>query len=1462
MVIKGQDIVVVLKLLSDEKASYLEIGDALSLSPSQVHDAVSRLSAAGLVEQVNRRTRRVVRSKLRTFIETVVPDAFPAVPGPVALGMPTSYATQPLSSRIAVQSQDLPPVWPDADGPVRGCELKPIHRCAPFSAKRDPALYELLALVDAVRSGRARERKIAMEELGARIVEPPNQAASYPHVMRYGITEETINQWAQTVSAQSVLPDLIRRLILFFVPPENIRAIDFPAYSADNQPGLDGEVETATPVSLLADTRVSAWEISVEKDIKRKAVADFNKYESGSPLGHTPSNETYIALTGRIWRDKKAWVQAAKKEKRWASVRAYDATDIAQWLALAPAVRAWFSDAIGQKEEGVEPVETFFAKWTSRTHPPLSEKVVVAGRDPERQKLVSWLNSPASPLLIRADTAEECVIFLCGVLLTCDAPTRDVWLARTLILRSPEAWNRVLRELNMPDPPSMILVPAFDSFDGSRFGTGGHHLLIPHDRSVALRSEEDCIDLHAIDREELADALNESVIHDTANARTLAYECGGSLTKLQRLLGYAPKPPSWANESPDLLCAMLLAGAWDPRNEADLAILSRLAGTDNLPPIEDLAEKLLHVSDPPLRMQGDIVNWRSARDVWDELSHLINPRRLERFVKVATDILSKRSPRFELPPDERSSASIRHAELAESKQIRTGLAESVAWVSTLAGQQSQPSQTRPVDFTSAAKRIVGDVLKDPDWRLWATLNESLQVLAESAPETFLCALETVVADKAFTPLFAQDARENGFFCECAHAGLLWALEVLAWNPAWFNRVVRLLARLAQFDPGGQYSNRPIKTLEELFHPCARRSWASNDQWIRGLEQLTDDTQSEPLVWRILLKNLTFTYRGGAIDSNKRPRFLDLRDAQGQRISEFVHYSPADTERMMEATRKLILVALDRQPTRIFDLIRQSLVNVMHEDVISWMERHLLALQQWSSQERSNLIRQIRVWASATRKRRPDDVPETELKRAETLAGQMENSDPVVCAAWLFCDSVQYVLYPEKTPAERDAELERLRMHALAQALQIEPRLQSLICLTQAVSNPWLVGLILSKLPTAEKWEQPILEHLPNGDTTFAQCAKTFFISRGDAKLLEGAQHLASAGKDDAAAGLLLAAPSSPNIRDWLRKQGKAFVSSYWKRVNMGGSSFRDTDDFSETIASLLSYARLTQAFIATDTALTSDASLCPTHDLLATLRSPFDTAGLTIDSELTQIMDWSVPRIFKTLDTRSDIQPMEIATLEIPYIDILEHSERSALCIFGLLSQQPELFVSLVTALYRPASMKTEETDDEATMTLRENRAHHAFRILNSWSDYPGQNLPPAERDTALRTWCDRVLEQTVQADRRIVGEHKVGEVLARVPPSEADGVWPCLVAREHLRSDRTEVGVGLSSGRFNSRGVRSYTPGNHHEERDLAKKFENDAERIRAEWPETASLLDSMAQDYRQWADQLDRHDAKYTDP
>jgi len=98
---------------------------------------------------------RLNRTALLEFLQHGIRYAFPASTGALTRGVPTGYAASPLN-RIIVSDDDPSPVWPLATGAVRGYSFEPLHKNVPQAALEDPRLYELLALVDALRGGRAR----------------------------------------------------------------------------------------------------------------------------------------------------------------------------------------------------------------------------------------------------------------------------------------------------------------------------------------------------------------------------------------------------------------------------------------------------------------------------------------------------------------------------------------------------------------------------------------------------------------------------------------------------------------------------------------------------------------------------------------------------------------------------------------------------------------------------------------------------------------------------------------------------------------------------------------------------------------------------------------------------------------------------------------------------------------------------------------------------------------------------------------------------------------------------------------------------------------------------------------------------------------------------------------------------------------------------------------------------------
>jgi len=139
----------------------------LSMSPSEVHAAANRALTARLARKEDDKIWPNIRN-LEDFLLHGIQYVFVPERGELNRGMPTAYASAPMDSYF-VTDNELPPVWPDPEGEVRGESFSPLYKSAPKAAKKDPKLYQLLALVDAIRGGRARERDIAAKELKKRL---------------------------------------------------------------------------------------------------------------------------------------------------------------------------------------------------------------------------------------------------------------------------------------------------------------------------------------------------------------------------------------------------------------------------------------------------------------------------------------------------------------------------------------------------------------------------------------------------------------------------------------------------------------------------------------------------------------------------------------------------------------------------------------------------------------------------------------------------------------------------------------------------------------------------------------------------------------------------------------------------------------------------------------------------------------------------------------------------------------------------------------------------------------------------------------------------------------------------------------------------------------------------------------------------------------------------------------------
>ncbi|MGC6431737.1 MAG: hypothetical protein ACON5F_11905 [Jejuia sp.] len=169
-VMSPQDIVVLLKIISYGDTPWFQeqLADALHISQSEISKSLKRSKFAGLT---NHSGKKVFKMALLEFLQYGIRYVFPIQPGALIRGVPTAHSALPLSNTIVSEEHY---VWPYGKGSVRGQAITPLYPSVVLAVQNDQKLYELLALVDALRVGRAREKEIAIKELKKRILDDGN----------------------------------------------------------------------------------------------------------------------------------------------------------------------------------------------------------------------------------------------------------------------------------------------------------------------------------------------------------------------------------------------------------------------------------------------------------------------------------------------------------------------------------------------------------------------------------------------------------------------------------------------------------------------------------------------------------------------------------------------------------------------------------------------------------------------------------------------------------------------------------------------------------------------------------------------------------------------------------------------------------------------------------------------------------------------------------------------------------------------------------------------------------------------------------------------------------------------------------------------------------------------------------------------------------------------------------------
>lgn len=1223
--------------------------------------------------------------------------------------------------------------------------------------------------------------------------------------------------------------------------------VDFPGNDDAERPGWDGFVEANEGAPWVPSGR-SGWEFGTNEDPKPKAEHDFSK----SVKAHESerAETTFVFVTPRRWAGKEAWASAKKATGLWKDVRAYDASDVEQWLEQSLPAQAWFANETRIPAQHVRSLDKCWADWACVSTPPLPGTLFDLAVEAAKRVVNSRLSKQAEgPILIAADSAEEALAFLSQLLGERGGEELVPYRDRVLVFDKPGVLPRLAEG-------AQTFIPVVFTREVERElapYTKSMHSFVIYPRNGLIAPPD--IVLEPANYETFQKALEEMGKSRDEIAR-LASASGRSLTVLRRQLSTLPavRQPEWAAapQTAASLVPFMLVGAWNSKNETDKVGLSLLAGERSYSDLERECQSLAQLNDAPIWSLGAHRGVISKIDLLHAIAGAVTPADLERYFEMARIVLGEDDPSLDLPEDQRWAASIHGKTREFSSAFREGISETLVLLAVQGGELFKGRLG--LDPEDHVARVVRDLLPTPlTKRILEANDRDLPTYAEAAPDEFLSILERDL--KSENPAvfgLLRPVNPNVFGASPSRTGLLWALEGLSWSPATLPRAAHILARLSEVEINDNWVNKPINSLKSIFRSWMPQTAAPLQQRVALIKRLAEKFPNA--AWQVCISQFGDLHQTG--DYSHKPRWRPDGYGFGEPIPtwgpivDFVH-------EMIE----MALTWKEYSLEMLCDLVERVHALGEGDQTRVWSLVEMWARTKATDTDKATMREKIRVTTLSRRaaiRARKRGKTTNFTPAAAAVYAALEPSDVLNKYAWLFRSAWVEESADEIEDIEKidlDAREERIKNHraeALREILR-DRGLAGLIEISERGQASWVIGALLASSVLAEHE----LRHLLRLAFTPILAGKEDVHSHKN--LIRGAvRSVADDDKREAilkgvAAGfseeeevkLYVLAPFGKSTWKLVDTLSEAAQAMYWSEVTPDWLGDNDASA-NEAVERLLKAERPRAAF--------SCVKYQPAQvevQVLFRLLSDMARGGNDQPGQY-MLEQYDIEKAFKHLNSSQALTLEQKAGLEYAYIELLAKPlERGDGDSFGIpnleryVEAHPEVFVHAIVWSYKRRDGATDPPEYQVAQDRIDSLAKRGQSFLMAVERIPGHNdLGELEADR-LAKWVATVRQSCAELSRGDVADICIGKLLSRAPVGK-DGVWPCEPVRDVMEDIQSEAMMdGAHTGVFNSRGIHWRGEGGN-QERELAEKYRHWSQALQVSHPFVASrLLANLAKTY-----------------
>ena len=1258
------------------------------------------------------------------------------------------------------------------------------------------------------------------------------------------ITATHIDSWADKIEARSLLPALLRRLVN--TTGSEISYSDFPAYDNSQRKGWDGKVESEN-VTPWIPRGVSGWEFGCNKIPSSKANSDYEYRTENVPKAER-ENTTFIFVTPRNWESKENWIREKRVKNEWKDIRAYDANDLEQWLELSVSGQVWLAEQFGLDVRDYRSLDSYWMLWAETANPAISKKIFDGAVRSHKKEICEWYQKPANrPLIITGSSKEEALAFIACVADSVSELNR--FSDQAVLVSGGNAVKRLVAVTTKCIPIAHTesaekeLVTNFKN----------RHAIVVTEKNAIGLNKPIVIDLPS--HESFRDALAEMGFDD-GQREILASQSGKSPTILRRQLAALPavKKPVWITpfDRIRMMIPLVLAGTWKSNHEADKEILRSLANEDYTNIEKNVAE-LASIDDAPIWSEDKYRGVVSKLDCFHAISDHITEDDISKFFFVAEYVLSEDDPALDLEKDERWLANLYDKVREHSASIRKSICDNLIILS-IHGNGLFGNRLG-INIENLVSELIRKLLEGQNSRVWQSQQNDLPRYAEAAPDEFLDIMEfELKRDKpAFASLFEPIG--EGLFSDCDRTGMIWALELLAWDPSRLSRVAKILAQLCRFELEDNWVHKPINSLKDIFLSWKPHTAATIEQRCEVLELLCDDYPD--VGWDICMYELKPQPR--STSGTYRPRWRSDASGAGQVVmnNEYPEF--------WKKCRELVLSWPAHSIATLCDLIDcLSNMDSGEREVITYqikMWRDSLPPHEDILKLREHV--RIRTMTQRAHRRNKDKDAYANGKKIYDL---LEPEQVIHKNQWLFAK--QWVEYTSEELEQddlnheaREEKISKQRVFALKEVINTNDT-NGVIELCLKGEAGFVIGRLLSRdIMNADEIQDFIVKCLlteaMNDSYRVDSCLAGILHQLEDVNLQTTLETIIKQFTDDGSdfnkiIRLFINAPFTRTTWEFLRTQKEQIRETYWKKINPYWNQ-HTSEELNYMIKQLLEVNRPLAPFKLMDLEvdLIESTLLIRLLDEAATNTSSESDGHFPLDR-------YQIEQAFKTLDKRDDVKRSELSRLEFLYIQLLvPGSEYEIPNLSKDISQSPLLFVTLLALVFErdDGGKDPQEWNLPTEPEERQQAARNAFQALEYANVIPGIQDDGSIDIDHLRSWIIVARSLAKTNKRADIGDERIGQLLSK-SGADADGIWPREEVRQVVEEIASEhIAIGMRVGLYNSGGLgirRLDIEG----DRSLADKYRNFAESVMNKTPFVGRMLLKIAQSYEEDAK---RHDTDY---